>query len=238
MKVNKLNYSQVLADLLENNQIHISESNKKVKTSTLDILPCVTCPGSTPLCREYCYVRHNLNRTLGYKAYLTVNTNIVKNDLQLFKTQMIAYLTNYNGRFFRLHSSGDYFSQEYVNIWNEIIALFPDIKFLAFTKSYHLDFSKIPSNLSLIYSVMPDTDNGTVPEGIKSYVVFPLNGKFSAKEYQYTESQVNEIKDNSVVCPGSCEDCRLCWHKQSVYFHLHGAVTNTWRRCGSLQYPF
>lgn len=52
----------------------------------------------------------------------------------------------------RLHDSGDFYSQEYLDAWSTVAAAFPNVIFYAYTKSLHLDMSAIPSNLRITRS--------------------------------------------------------------------------------------
>jgi hypothetical protein len=52
----------------------------------------------------------------------------------------------------------------------EIARNFPKIRFLAFTKSYMVDYSRVPANLKFFWTIMPDTKMATVPKhGSRAY---------------------------------------------------------------------
>ena len=59
----------------------------------------------------------------------------------------------------RLHDSGDFYSQEYLDAWATIAATFPRVIFYAYTKSLHLSFDNVPANLHIIQSVGGRHDN-------------------------------------------------------------------------------
>ena len=52
----------------------------------------------------------------------------------------------------RVHDSGDFYNQDYLNKWIAIAKQFPDKKFYAYTKSFHLNYSEMPSNFKVIQS--------------------------------------------------------------------------------------
>lgn len=52
----------------------------------------------------------------------------------------------------RVHDSGDFFNQTYVDAWAKIARAFPGILFYAYTKSLHLDFSDMPENFKITQS--------------------------------------------------------------------------------------
>lgn len=59
-------------------------------------------------------------------------------------------------KYFRIHASGEFYSQEYIDAWVEIASAFPNIIFYAYTKRLaHFDFSNINAlpNFVLINSL-------------------------------------------------------------------------------------
>lgn len=54
-------------------------------------------------------------------------------------------------KFFRIHASGEFYSQEYINKWNKITDKFPDITFYTYTKRIkHFDFSSLQSKKNFV----------------------------------------------------------------------------------------
>lgn len=114
-----------------------------------------TCPGASA-CKAVCYAKqgryvmanvrdarlHNLT------AFLTFGANG-------FAAYAINDLKRLSKRFnvVRVHDSGDFFSQEYLNTWFAIAAALPGVIFYAYTKSHHLDFSAMPANFRIVQSV-------------------------------------------------------------------------------------
>jgi hypothetical protein len=94
-------------------------------------------------------------------------------------------------KYFRIHESGDWYCQEYLNKWFEICRRLPDIKFTAYTKSFHLDYSQKPDNLVIYFSVMPDTKMENIPEGPRAYLECG--------------------PENIHLCHGKCDECLYCW---------------------------
>lgn len=52
----------------------------------------------------------------------------------------------------RVHDSGDFFSQEYLDIWLRTILKYPEMLFYCYTKSLHLDWSHKPDNFTVVQS--------------------------------------------------------------------------------------
>lgn len=166
----------------------------------------LTCPGSTALCREHCYA---CKASRCYPQVMPFRmSNFEASKQPNFVQSIIDELKAHNKpvTFFRIHESGDFYSQEYLDKWIEIALFFPAIKFLAFTKSFSLDFSRCPSNLRIVWSVFPDTNLSTVPAGPRAYA--------------------GSIGDTTMLdCHGSCDTCGLCWNLReigrNVHFDLH-----------------
>lgn len=165
-----------------------------------------TCPGCTVQCAAKCYAR---KAEIAYPTVLPSrkrNWKLTKNDR--FVDNMISIVKAKGKKWFRIHESGDFYSQSYLEKWVAIVAACPEVKFLAFTKSFKLDFTaalKLP-NLSLVWSVWPDTDMSKVPAGPRAYA-----GDCGT--------------ENTLECPGNCDTCMVCWSLSKrgidVHFDLH-----------------
>ena len=194
----------------------ISKGNKKmVEGFLIWSLPSrITCPNRTDMCSKYCYAKkaeHLYPQTLPSRM-----TNFDDTKKETFVTDMIAKIGEYftprkrvQYPYFRIHESGDFYNEEYFEKWLQIITAFPNIKFLAFTKSkfvqYYVD--KLPVNFHLYYSVMADTK--------KEDIVWDLPMAF-AGDYKH-------ILDKDVFeCKGNCDNCLHCFNKRmDVHFKIH-----------------
>lgn len=165
--------------------------NMKMSCPTWSIPEIKTCPGSTPLCRRYCYAR-KASRLYRFVCPCREN-NLLACNSPGFVERMVGLIAAKRPKFFRIHEAGDFFSQEYLDKWNSICSSLPRIKFLAFTKSFHLNYSRCPSNLQIVWSIWPDTDHDKVPEGPKNYT--------------------GDCGDTgkSFPCHGKCDGCWKCW---------------------------
>lgn len=80
-------------------------------------------------------------------------------------------------KFFRVHASGEFFSQKYVNDWVDIARKNPDITFYAYTKRMkHFDFKELSSldNFVLINSLQYKRLNyGSLEEAPKGAFICP-----------------------------------------------------------------
>ena len=82
------------------------------------------------------------------------------------------------------------------------------MRFLAFTKSFDLDYSERPDNLTIIWSIWTDTKLERVPPGPRAYAgdCVPKGAK-------------------TIHCPGNCDTCGMCWDianvGKDVRFDIH-----------------
>jgi len=166
-----------------------------------------TCPGSTKICATHC------RATRAEQTSPTVLSNRQRNFIdskkENFADDMIFLINKTVKRwekfnnFFRIHEAGDFYSQDYLDDWKKIASAFPNIKFLAFTKSFHLNFRNIPANLQIVMSIMPDTKN------------MPLKG--FPKAYTGDCKKMGE----AIECPGCCDECGLCWNLSQIKCNVH-----------------
>lgn len=116
-----------------------------------------TCPGASA-CRGVCYAkqgryimgavrdarRHNLDFFLKYGRAAFVMAAMMD----------LARLTKKTYNVVRIHDSGDFFSQDYLNAWKSIAESMPTVIFYAYTKSLHLDIATdCPANLRIVQSL-------------------------------------------------------------------------------------
>jgi hypothetical protein len=239
-RLNHQNFAKRLEDKIKIGKLEITQSNSKLKSiASFGLLPSSNCHGTcinaTSLCRKFCYVNgHNeLNRKLSERLRLELNTYLIRHlPHREIKNQLIKFFKSYQGNYFRIHYAGDFFAQWYVDLWYSVIKQFPRIKFLAFTKSHSLDFSNKPNNLSLVYSVFPDTKK-IIDDIPLSIAIFPSGYVFNDSMYNHSQEIAIRAMD-ALMCPGNCETCLACFGLAEkhidVKFHIHGAVMSTYTR--------
>jgi hypothetical protein len=110
------------------------------------------CPGAG-VCRMACYARQGRYMLPNSIAAREVNLDIVRSSLPLFERLAIADLKRIPNDTIRIHDSGDFFSQAYLESWFRICVSFPDKRFYAYTKSLHLCFDAKPANLRIVQSM-------------------------------------------------------------------------------------
>lgn len=149
------------------NSIYINDKrmvrgNMKLKNILIFDLPAVrTCLNCSD-CKDRCYARKAERMYKNSAIFRETNLVLFLSDKELLKSLIISQLEATKKKVIRLHSSGDFFSQSYINFWNEIIKLFPEKKFYTYTKvDKILDFSEIEKNknFNLILSYIGDKLN-------------------------------------------------------------------------------
>lgn len=115
-----------------------------------------TCPGANA-CRGVCYAKQGRYMMPNVRDARLHNFNLFQTRGKLgFIGDAIADLTRLVKRYnvVRIHDSGDFFSQEYLDAWKAIAAAFPHVIFYAYTKSLHLDIATDkPLNLRITQSL-------------------------------------------------------------------------------------
>jgi len=178
-----------------------------------------TCSGKTAVCQKICYA---LKAERMYPSAAAMRArNLLATKRDTFVVEMIAeldYCIAHKGtKYVRIHESGDLYSQSYLDKWIEIAKEEPEITFLAYTKSFHLNFDGAPSNMKIYAS----TDSSTVRDIVSAEMVVKhncahivLKGELPPNGYHTCQHT-----DPKHYCGSQCE---LCWNGQvSVYFPQH-----------------
>ena len=172
------------------------------------IKSCLNCKD----CKDNCYAvkaQRMYNDTMIFRE---TNLNMVKNDLLLLKCLIIKQLDGTKINTVRIHSSGDFYNQNYVDMWNKVIERYPHINFYAYSKVEKiLNFSDIVKhkNFNLITSF--------------------VNEKINFGKIDYCEKLNKDF--NTFICPVGytnkhkefkCgKDCIYCVTEKNVCFVQH-----------------
>jgi hypothetical protein len=136
-----------------------------------------------------------------------------------FVPEMIEYINKSKIPMFRWHEDGDVYDQAYLDKIIEIMNACPSTRFLMYTKSFHLDFSKTPANLALYWSTT-DSNTGNVPRnqfGMPTWPRAHLVLKGQTPPAGYNTCNKGGLKEHY------CGDkCTICWAGLTdVYFNQH-----------------
>ena len=111
-------------------------------------LPRCTCIGAGK-CRDFCYAKKmemmkNVRESRAWKFEQSKTNHFIYDMMKEIRKGGLEVV--------RVHESGDFYSQEYLEKWRSIALAFPNVKFYAFTKAFQLNFSVLPSNFIVIQS--------------------------------------------------------------------------------------
>jgi ferredoxin len=191
------------------NSDRLVKGNSKLHNILIFDLPSVKTCLNCDDCKDKCYAKKAEVQYADTEIYRQTNYHLFLNKPELLKQLIVEQLTNTKMSVVRIHSSGDFFSQSYIDFWNDIIAMFPSIQFYVYTKvDSILDFTAIKqnSNFNLISSF--------------------INGKLNFGSIDYC----NELKaeHKAFICPvTSGKDikcglqCKYCITKNNVCFVEH-----------------
>ena len=109
-------------------------------------------------------------------------------------------------------------------MWYEICKQLPEVQFLAFTKSFMLDFNSRPENLAIIWSVFPSTEPSSIPPGPRAYTDFSCLGLSYPRSCNGGDDENYNRFRMAMQCTGNCERCGFCFNieQNSSRMHLSG----------------
>lgn len=218
MKKSELNQNIYLQ---EGNSVLVDNNEYGFLIFSLPAREC--CPYATELCKKICYGRNA--QELFQHVYDCRKRNYNETLKDSFVRDMINAIDyNLNRKkyvnkkiIFRIHETGDFFSQNYFNKWATIAEHYKTNKkliFQAYTKSLpFINKSLKEINIKLVFSIMLDTNKKDIDLarklGINTFSAIPI------EEFE----QVQEDKK----CCGSCADCKKCYISQEdMYVEYHG----------------
>lgn len=122
--------------------------NKKVLVWNLPRLK--TCPGAYA-CKDWCY---EIKAEKRFKnAIIAREKNLQESKKENFVKKAVEYMNKKKFDHVRVHASGDFYSQQYLEKWYAIARHLPSKNFYAFTKSLHLNLYEFkPKNFNIIQS--------------------------------------------------------------------------------------
>ena len=196
---------------MNNNNFKILQNgNSKLKNmlvySHTPIKGCLDC--ST--CFSTCYAVKSYKQYPSVKKAWDRNLDLARNDISEFITKTTLELLKTKKSVVRIHSSGDFISQEYVEAWYLIAREFPLIQFYTYTKSYNrFDFSNLESlsNVNIILSFIGDKLN---------YGDFAHCNDLVTNHGAFLCPSTN--RGEGVTCGNGCD---YCFTNKNVCFLIH-----------------
>lgn len=125
--------SSCIKGLEQGNNKTGKHGRKFKKVYVWNLPPVVTCPGATKWCLKYCY---NADLRFPIEKWQKNWCDFLSNQHGL-KKRINEQLKNITSKCaVRIHSSGDFFSGEYIKFWISIVKDNPHISFWAYTRSW------------------------------------------------------------------------------------------------------
>ncbi len=156
-------------------------------------LPVVkTCPQAAA-CKQFCYGLSGHYVTFKQSIDKSHAKNLRFTRSKMFCQDFITEIHKRKIKTIRLHDTGDFYSQEYLNNISRIAAFCADTFFYAYTKSLHLDFSDFLSlpNTKIIQSFGGKLDN-LIDRRKPHSVIF--NSKKHLDNDNYVDCSVSDLK--------------------------------------------
>ena len=213
----------------------ISHGNIKIGAiPNWSLSPKASCPGMTfdtvqadgtvlKGCDSVCYVGGDKGyirvfKTAGVAYHKNMDDTLLDPD---WMVPVMRFLSKNKPTLFRIHVSGDFYSPKYIGEWERIMRLFPQTKFLAYTRSWRLprlrkELNRVRKMDNVVIYASLDAVAHKVPAGWKkAWMGSPLDG------------------DRTIQCPGytpegkptdrKCIDCKICFNAKApnVYFPVH-----------------
>lgn len=183
----------------------IKKGNSKIDKS------CNVFNLPTYICRVQCDRCYARKAEIRFPATLAARRRNYEASLNIarFTNDMVVEINRSGNSLMRIHESGDFYSQEYVNAWAFIVSWCHTVKFYAYTKRYDepwFEYIKTLPNFNLINSITPLGYNYGTEEYCNKLV----------EEYGYTLCPCR--KGVKVVC---MKDCNECLTNDKVCFIQH-----------------
>jgi len=98
----------------------------------------LTCPAATRYCTRVCYAqRHHFRNPEVQLSHFRNFLATLRDDFPKIMTALLRYEENFNTvKIFRIHVSGDFYSEKYIRQWRIIAENLPDWRFYAYTRAW------------------------------------------------------------------------------------------------------
>lgn len=166
-------------------------------------LNCKDCAGS-------CYANKDLRYSSVYDRRL-IYTNMAYCNTSYLETllnEQIERESKKGMEFIRIHESGDFFNQNYIDMWARVLENNKNVKGYFYTKVEHVfNFNELCKNANMVNSILPD---GSINYGSQEYV------EEKAKKFDFPICPFNAKDDKT-----KCGKCTICMHCKNVLFYQH-----------------
>jgi len=136
------------------------------------------CPNAGA-CASFCYARNGTYLFSNVRGRHVANLEYIMEDPEGWYGQMLAEVQHpkKRGKFIRIHDAGDFFSEEYLELWLRIARNTPEVTFYCYTKEVAM-FKRLvepncPNNFKYLYSMGGKQDHLIDLENDRHAEVFP-----------------------------------------------------------------
>jgi len=185
---------QSLSSIVNTSAKLLQDGNDKLASSigNFSITPVLSCRNCAD-CKDTCYARSPYEMRDNVKNRWDYNFQLARTSTgrQELKNRLIGEITRSKAKTaIRIHVAGDFFSQEYIDMWTEIATACPGMTFYSYTKVMAIfdfeAFKNLP-NVNLINSIAAD----------------------GGKNYGDIHRVYDLVCDGYVVCPATLPDSRF-----------------------------
>ena len=180
---------------------HYKTGNKKIDASCMiSCLPTSVCFGKGKQCKGCYAYKSEIGR---FKAVVSPSRKrkLQQTKAKMFVANCITEIVNSKRKVVRIHESGDFYSQSYINKYIEIIKACPEVRFYTYTKKLNkFDFSGICklANFNLVNSITPFGLNFGSMDYCKKLV---------KKGYKLCPCGTSKEDKTKKTCMESCDFC-------------------------------
>lgn len=213
------------------NRNFLKNKNKKLSINvfSFDIPVGITC---NSICKN-CYAIKNermmptvrISRLLNYIVilYALLDNNFNKFFIKKIQSELNNIKLIYKNPIIRLHTSGDMFNSDCLNLWLKIIDKNKKIKFYTYTKMAWLlpqvdNINNKYKNFNIIKSIINIDNNNYINYGDSNYIDEIVNKcKENGMDYYICDYNKNNIRHEH-TCMVQCKACLNC---SNILFYKH-----------------
>lgn len=191
-------------------RVHVSPGNRKMgMVPSVSLVPGLSCEEGAPCLKEGCYA---LNMMLFRKS---VEVSWMRNWLRWvtdkggYFEDVINWIMRHKVEYFRWHVGGDIPNREYLAKMIMVANVFPDVRFVCFTKRYWMFPMVLPRNLTVVLSHWP---------GVKLpwYAGMEVEGQYWPVGWIRAKEEETKIPVSALECPHGCDECGKCWELKGL----------------------
>ena len=169
------------------------------------------CKGCYAIKAERLYSQTRLHRAFHYEIVKQALEDNTKKQylISYINVELRRHALLYKNPVVRIHSSGDLFSDSYLDLWIDIIKQNKDINFYTYTKVYDSNFiDKINATFNNFNIVKSLIDDKFINFGDLDYLE-DVTKTLDAAGIEYHICGYNH-SDNKLQCMGNCTECLRC----------------------------